>query len=258
MTLSDAQAVQILDRTVAAVDPMIDVLATADPLNLKPRTFAATGPGSCLDRTADAASQVLDVLDWPGTAGWDELAMKDRADWWVSRIGTVTTSGAAFPGVFGAWTKKLPVGDYLAFANQALVLRAVAREYGLISRDAGIAMLGAILFDRDLRETTAASVAVDSPLPSDPDTRRRSFIGRLWTIGRDLHDLSNSIGHRPGPPRLLSAMTWLPLVGGPATYFGEYLALRRAARACRKWIVAHPEWIVPSAAPYLEESPHRS
>ncbi|MBM7367342.1 hypothetical protein [Gordonia hydrophobica] len=246
MALSDADIAQVLDRTIATVDPMLDVLATADPLDLKPRTFLPTASRTCLDRGAGAASQILNVLDWPGTAGWDELPMQDRAAWWISRIGLVTTGGVAFPGVFGAWTKKLPMADYLAFASQALVLRAVSREYGVTSREAGIAMLAAILFDRDL-DAHLESRTLDEAMPEDAAARNTAFVSRLWQIGRVLYDLSRSLGSRPGPPRLLSWLGWIPIVGGPATYLGEVVALRRAATACRTWIVAHPETVEPVA-----------
>jgi len=244
MALKDADIAEILDRTIATVDPMLDVLATSDPLGLKPRTFLVPSPRNCLDRSAGAASRVLNGLDWPGTAGWDELPMRDRADWWVSRVGLVTTGGVAFPSIFGAWTKKLPMADYLGFASQALVLRAVSREYGVTSRDAGIAMLASTLFGRDLDAHLEARAAGE-PLPEDPKERKKAFIRRLWEIGRSLYDLSRAIGGRPGSPRLLSWLGWIPLIGGPASYLGEILALRRAAKACRQWIVDHPESVKP-------------
>ena len=242
MALSDADIAQILDRTVATIDPMLDVLTSADPLDLKPRTFTSAAPRNCLDRGAGAASHVLNALDWPGTAGWDELPMRDRANWWVSRVGLVTTSGVAFPSVFGAWTKKLPMGDYLGFASQALVLRGVSREYGVTSREAGVAMLASILFGRDI-DAHLESQALDEAMPADKKERDRAFITRLWRIGRSLYDLSKAVGDRPGSPRLLSWLGWIPLVGGPASYLGEVLALRRAAKACREWIVAHPDTV---------------
>ncbi|MGB3699409.1 MAG: hypothetical protein WBA05_18450 [Gordonia sp. (in: high G+C Gram-positive bacteria)] len=245
MALTDADIAEILDRAVAAIDPMIDVLATADPLRLKPRTFLDATPLNCLDRTAGAASQVLNFLDWPGTAGWDELPMRDRADWWVSRIGVVTTGGVAFPGVFGAWTKKLPVADYLGVASQALVLRAVGREYGARSREAGVVMLASILFGRDLDGRLAVPADAD-PLPPGTGRRDKAFITRLWTVGRMLHDLARATGDRPSSPRILSWLGWIPLIGGPAGYLGELIALRRAAAMCREWIVAHPHTVSPT------------
>lgn len=239
MALTDAELAQILDRAVATIDPMLDALASVDPLDLKQRTFLTTTPRTCFDRGAGAASYVLNVLDWPGTAGWDELPMNDRAGWWVSRVGLVTTGGVAFPSVFGAWTKKLPMADYLGFASQALVLRGVSREYGVTSRDAGVAMLASILFGRDL-DTHPDTRAVDEALPDDMTERKKAFIARLWQIGRSLYDVSRALGDRPGAPRLLNWLGWIPLIGGPASYLGETIALRRAARACREWIVAHP------------------
>ncbi|WFN93605.1 hypothetical protein [Gordonia sihwensis] len=242
MALSDTEVATVLDRAIATIDPMLDVLITADPLDLKPRTHAFQNPRNCLDRSAVAASGVLNVLDWPGTAGWDDLPLRDRADWWVSRIGLVTTGGVAFPSIFGPWTKKLPMSDYLGFASQALVLRAVSREYGVVSRDAAVAMLASILFGRNL------DVRLESPADAEPfddgSTRReKAFVSRLWSVGRTLHDLSRSLGDRPGSPRLLSWLGWIPFVGGAASYLGELIALRRAAKLCREWVVAHPDTI---------------
>ncbi|EGD54721.1 hypothetical protein [Gordonia neofelifaecis] len=245
MTLTDADVAQILDRAVATIDPMLDVLADSDPLSLKARTFAPASPRNCLDRTGLVAAGVLNVLDWPGTAGWDELPMRDRADWWVSRIGLITTGGVAFPSVFGAWTKKLPMSDYLGFGSQALVLRAVAREYGVTSREAGVAMLASILFDRDLDDLPASSGDSVEPLTSSGDG---SFVVRLWSLGRTLLNLSRALGRRPGSPRLLGLLGWIPFVGGAASYLGEVIALRHAARLCREWIVAHPETVTPVAS----------
>ncbi|ALG83897.1 hypothetical protein [Gordonia phthalatica] len=242
MALSDADLAQILDRTVATIDPMLDVLTSADPLDLKQRTFVAASPRNCLDRGAGAASHVLNVLDWPGTAGWDELPMRDRANWWVSRVGLVTTGGVAFPSVFGAWTKKLPMADYLGFASQALVLRGVSREFGVTSREAGVAMLASILFGRDL-DAHLESRAIDEALPDDAKERKKAFVAQLWQIGRALYDVSRAVGDRPGAPRMLSWLGWIPLIGGPASYLGEIFALRRAAKACREWIVAHPSTV---------------
>lgn len=240
MALKDADIVNVLYRTVATIDPILDVLAVADPLGLKPRTFATGTSSRCLDRTADSASHVLNVLAWPGTAGWDELPMNDRANWWVSRIGLVTTGGVAFPSVFGAWTKRLPMSDYLGFASQALVLRAVGREYGITSREGGVAMLASILFGRNI---DAKRESVLNPEPLIKDQKSKSLPVQLWQIGWTLRDLAKSIGQRPGTPRVLGWLGWIPIVGAPATYLGETIALRRAAKMCREWIVAHPEAI---------------
>ncbi|MGB3301352.1 hypothetical protein [Gordonia sp. (in: high G+C Gram-positive bacteria)] len=239
MALKDSDIVRILYRTVATLDPMLDVLAVADPLGLKPRTFSTIASNRCLDRTANSASKVLNVLDWPGTAGWDKLPMNDRAKWWVSRIGLVTTGGVAFPSVFGAWTKKFPMSDYLGFASQALVLRAVGREYGITSREGGVEMLASILFGRTV-DANRASVFSDEPLD---ETKDKSFMVQLWQVGRTLVSLARSLDERPGSPRILSMLSWIPLIGAPASYLGETIALRRAAKMCREWIVAHPDAI---------------
>lgn len=219
MALTDARLVAVLDRTVASIDQILDVLATADVFDLKRR--------SC----------VLSAVDWPGTRGWNELSMNERADWWVTRVGAVTTTAVAFPGMFGVWARWLPIGAYLGVAGQALVLRAVSREYGVDTREAGVVMLGEILFKRDLSPVVAGVDDGGDPIVApDADSVVEVTVG----IGRTLYDLSSALGARPGPPAVARWASMVPLIGGPITYIGERIALRHAVDAGRRWIVEHP------------------
>ncbi|GEE00977.1 hypothetical protein nbrc107696_14230 [Gordonia spumicola] len=219
MALHDAQLVEVLDRTVATIDQVLDVLSTADVFDVKRR--------SCL----------LSAIDWPGTPGWDRLSMNERADWWVSRVGAITTTAVAFPSMFGVWTKWLPVGAYLGVAGQALVVRAVAREYGATSRESGVVMLGEVLFGRDVSPVVAGlDDGGEHVIPADAD----SVLAAVAGVGRTLYDLTSSLGSRPGPPRFARWAGMVPLVGGPFMYLGERIALRHAVDAGRRWIVDHP------------------
>ncbi|WP_132993216.1 hypothetical protein [Gordonia zhaorongruii] len=241
MALSDKQLVSVLDRSVGVIDPLLDVLAGADPLRLKPRTFDDAPPTSCASRTADAFAWTLDVADWPGTAGWDELSMNGRADWWVSRIGAVSTAAVAFPSLLGPWTKVLPVGSYLGYAGQALVIRAVGRVYGVTSRAAGVVILAQILFDRDV-SPAVVGLSDDAPSEQAPEGET-GVLSTVWELGKTLYDLSQSLDSRPSAPRVIGWASWIPLLGGPLAYVGERIALRRAVDECRAWIAAHPSTI---------------
>lgn len=227
MALSDVQLVDALDSTVGSIDGVLHLLAETDPLDLKQRhgkSCSVTG----------IASRALDAIGWPGTDSWERLTVDDRAQWWVTRVGALTTAAVAFPGVFGVWSKMLPLGSWLAYADQALVMRAVARERGATSRAVGVVMLAEVLFDRDVSETVAG---VDD---AGSDTDERSVVERTWGIGKTLYELSKSSGDRPAMPRVIGWATWIPFLGAPLTYVGERIALRQAVDEATAWIDAHP------------------
>ena len=233
MTLSDAQLIDVLNGTVDAVDGVLHLLADSDPLSLKQRDDDE-------DRSAaGAAAWALDSAHWPGTTSWDELSVDDRADWWVSRIGSVATAAVAFPGVFGVWSRALPLSNWLAYADHALILRAVTREYGVTSRAVGVTMLADILFGRDVSELVAG---VDDEAPSDASagSDEDGVVERTWRIGTTLYELSKSLDSRPEMPRVISWGTWIPFLGGPLTYIGERIALHRAVGQAKKWVEARP------------------
>ena len=242
MGITDAQIVTILDRTAAIADPILDVLAHTDPFDLKPRTFGRSWweliPTSLGDLTATA----MNVADWPGTGGWEKLSMNERADWWVNRIGALNTVAVAFPGVLGPWAKTLPVGAFLGAASQALMVMAVGREYGVVDRDDQIAMLGAVIFGRELSGTDARHAERRS-FPESGTELAKAVVKALWDIGTGLRNVEKALGARPKSPSLIGHLTWLPLVGAPATYLGERIALCRAVEASRRWIIDHREAI---------------
>ncbi|WOC11518.1 hypothetical protein [Gordonia sp. MP11Mi] len=229
MTLSDAQLVDTVDRTVGAVDGVLRLLADTDPLHLKRR-----GEQDC--RVTGAGAWALDAAHWPGTDSWDSLDVDDRAAWWVNRIGALTTAAVAFPGMFGVWSRMLPLGDWLGYAGQALVIRAVAREHGATSRAVGVVMLAEILFDRDVSEIVAG---VDEEVSRSGDDEG-GVVEQTWGIGKRIYELSKSLDSRPSMPRIIQRGTWIPFLGGPLTYIGERIALRRAVGQATTWIDAHP------------------
>ncbi|MGO3328031.1 hypothetical protein [Gordonia sp. (in: high G+C Gram-positive bacteria)] len=235
MTLTDAQLTDVLNGTVGAIDGVLRLLADADPLSLKQR-----GDEDC--SASGAAAWALETAHWPGTGSWDELSVDERAAWWVNRIGSVATAAVAFPGVFGVWSRALPLSSWLAYADHALILRAVTREYGVTSRAVGVAMLAEILFGRDVSELVAG---VDGDASSEgfagpAEDRDSGVVERIWRIGTTLYELSKSLDSRPTMPRVISWGTWIPFLGGPLTYVGERIALHRAVGRAKEWVEARP------------------
>ncbi|GAB17127.1 hypothetical protein GOEFS_019_00400 [Gordonia effusa NBRC 100432] len=239
--LSDDQVVAILDKAVTAINPVLDLLADRDVLGLKKHTYHPWPDGPRTHQAIHLASTPLDFADWPGTAGWSELSMKARAEWWVTRIGALNTVGVAFPSVFGFWARYLPVTSLLGFANQAIVLVAIAREYEVTEPKYQVELLASVLCGRDVDAHRAGTTT--SALPASG----RSLIATVWNVAQTLRSLSGELDRRPGPAKPFEALRLIPIIGGPFSYLGERLALSRAASLGRRWIVDHPDSISPAA-----------
>lgn len=264
--IADSTILAVLDRAVAGINPVLDTIALRDPFGFKGSTF----PSSAADGAAEpsrlravatalqkAFGKVLDLIELPGTKGWSRLSIDKRASWWVSRIGALNTVAVAFPGIFGIWARRLPLTEVLGLANQAMVLVAVSRELGVTDRAAQVRMLSELLFARPIDAVTAGDtvaaddaapgVAVTATVPTDPEKRSRSLLRTLWRTGQKLRSLDDELGHRPLPNGFFRFVSNFPVIGAPATYIGERLALGRAAKKARRWIAAHPEVVRPAA-----------
>lgn len=239
--MSDAQVAAVLDRAVAGINPVLDTLAERDPLGLKKHTFDDDPhEDSRLQHALHLLAEGLNLTDWPGTKGWSSRSMNSRADWWISRIGTVNTVAVAYPGLFGGWTRRLPLASVLGFANQAMVLVAVAREYGVTARAHQVQLLASVLCGRDVGHPRTDGTA-DKVLPTEGTSRKRTLVGTVWETAMTLRSLSNEFERRPQPVLPLRALAYIPIVGAPVMYVGEWFALSRAARLGRAWIADHPE-----------------
>ncbi|WP_168701260.1 hypothetical protein [Gordonia paraffinivorans] len=236
--MSDQQLAGVLDNVVGVINPVLDVLAERDPLGLKDHTFHDHDhPDSRLQQAQHAAAQLLDAADWPGTQGWSRRPIHKRASWWVTRIGALNTGAVAFPGVFGVWAKRLPITPYLGFANQAMVLVAIAREYGVTDRDRQVALLAAVLCGRDITPKDLDGKSAEA-LPAEPEERRKSLLGGIWEAAKLLRAVDDEFQKRPQPFALFRMLGYIPLIGAPATYVGERLALSHAAKLGEKWLQA--------------------
>lgn len=234
--LSDAEVAAALSRAVRLIDPMVVVLADADLFGLKARTYQPGGGDEPLDRVLDGLAVALNVAHAPGTRAWATMDVRHRVNWWVRRVGAVNTVLVASPRAFGLLSAALPVQDMLGFANQAIVLCAVAREYGVTDRGELIRLLAAVLCNRDLSADVIAEAqqhgAEEPPrLGANPFAFARS----LWRLAGVLRRIGDELHQRPQPRGIFRRLGVLPGVGGVAGYLGEYGALRRAAKAA----VAH-------------------
>jgi hypothetical protein len=227
-TLDDADVTRALRWAVDVINPALDLLWNTDPIGLKDRTRRTDDEGA-LGRTLDGAAWVLNALDVPGTEAWEDASLEDRIDWWVHRVGAVDTVLVAFPGVFGVIADRLPVQDVLGFVNQAIVLCAVAREMGVTDRDQQVALLGAVMCDRDLTD--------DEP-DGAPQHGGGSLPSTLWRYAGVLRAIGDELTRRPRPRAVFRYLGVLPGVGAVADYLGEYGALVRAAKEGKRWIAA--------------------
>lgn len=219
VTLSDNAVEDALGRAVAVINPLLDVLWGTDLFGLKRQD-----PPS-------AVSWALNAADIPGTLAWDDMSTDDRISWWVWRVGALNTIVVAFPGVLGVVARRLPIQDLLGFANQAIVLCAVARELGVTDYRRQVRMLASVLCGRDL-----AVVVHDGHKPMSIEFTLKGIASALWKLVGVLDAVGDELAKRPHPRPPFRYVAMLPAVGAVASYLGECGALSRAAKAGRKWI----------------------
>lgn len=235
--MDDRTVAAALERSVAIIDPVLDILANRDPVGLKARTFRRPAEtDTVLDKGLDALATVLNATDFPGTEAWQKLDADARAEWWVARIGALNTVAVAFPGVFGALVNRLPLQDLLGFANQSMVLVAVAREAGVTDRSAHVRMLASVLCERE--------IDLSEPEPAvEPAAERNSgpfaLLHAMWDVATVLREVSSELAKRPHSRAAFRVISAIPVVGAVASYFGERGALSRAAKQGRRWVADH-------------------
>lgn len=251
-SIDDAEVACALSRAVRIINPVVDLLSRADPFGLKGRSHHLGDADGSVDKALDALAWVLNTADVPGTQAWKDMTLDDRVNWWVRRVGAVDTVLVAFPGVFGVIADRLPIQDALGFANQAIVLCAVARECGVDDYGQQVRLLAAVMCGRELpvdKAAAAAAAAADVEPAPQPDSSPMdgtplAFLKPLWRVAGQLRAIGDELVKRPRPRRLFRYLGMLPAVGAVADYFGEYGALVRAAKAGRKWIERQPVSVV--------------
>lgn len=235
--MDDRTVAAALARAVAIIDPVLDLLALRDPVGLKARTFRRPTPeDTVLDKVLDSLAWALNATDFPGTEAWQKLDEHARSEWWVARIGALNTVAVAFPGVFGVLVNRLPLQDLLGFANQSMVLIAVARESGVDDRDAHVRLLASVLCEREIGLS-------EPPADTTPEpTRDRgpfALLHAMWDVASVLRDVSDELAKRPHSRAVFRVIAAIPVIGAVASYFGERGALSRAAKQGRRWVADH-------------------
>ncbi|ABK71850.1 hypothetical protein [Mycolicibacterium smegmatis] len=229
--VADEQVAAVLSRAVGPIGLILDAVADLDPLGLRRRTHYLGEGDGVVGTVLDRIACVLDCADIPGTRSWEGKDRAERIGWWVHGVGALDTVVVAFPGVFGVVADRLPLQDLLGFTNQALVLCAVAREYGVTDHDTQVRMLAAVLCGRDLAQTPQAQ--------TEDESGDMSLVQRVWHLAGILNAIGDELGRRPHPRAPFRYLGMLPWVGAVADYLGEYGALVRAADAGQKWIAQH-------------------
>ncbi|MBC2643173.1 MULTISPECIES: hypothetical protein [unclassified Rhodococcus (in: high G+C Gram-positive bacteria)] len=238
--LGDDTIVTILNHVARGINPVLD-LALTDPFGIKARTFGPTAEQrGAVEALLDGIAWILDTIQVPGTASWDEAGDDERARWWVTRIGAVNTLAVAFPGMFGVLVNRLPIQDVLGFANQAVVLVAVAREHGVTERSEQVDLLASVLCARETEARAALADAARRPASRDEQPLWRPFplIDVLWRTARTVRALGNELDERPQPGPTSTLLGNIPVIGVVAGYLGERGALARAAKQGEKWIAS--------------------
>lgn len=251
--ISDAAVVAALRPFVRATRPVLDALRESDPFGLRSRVAGGGGEPVREDSDRRFADRVLDALstvEVPGTSAWAAMDVVSRSRWWVRRVGRFTTLLAAVPGLGGALANRLPVSSALGAAAQGMLLVAIAGEHGVRDEEDLVALLGTVLFRRELSvrgpspaadaaaDARAAELTGDLAAPKTPPTLQR--VGRaVWRLGRALFALEDELGKRPHGNRLHEGLGMLPVVGALGKYLGEWAGLKRAAAEADRWLADH-------------------
>jgi len=129
------------------------------------------------------------------------------------------------------------------------VLVAIADEHDMHDEVDVVALLGAVMFRRDLcpparselsRASDAAIDARAAELTGGLENEKKLTVkrlgGALWRMGRALLAVEGELGRRPRGGRITRWMSLVPVVGVAGKYLGEWSGLKKAAKAGEEWI----------------------
>jgi hypothetical protein len=164
-----------------------------------------------------------------------QLSPERRAAWWADQVSRVAAAVSAAPRFAGKLADLLPLQNTVGSAVQALVVLGVAREHDLDDQAARVALLAAVLLDRELpadrvRPLLARSrgVYVDEALGGDR-SGLDGVVRSLWRAARLLSRIDDALDARPKGKLRHRALAQLPFVGVVGGYAAEREGLRRAA-----------------------------
>ncbi|WP_133900988.1 hypothetical protein [Actinophytocola oryzae] len=234
--ITDEHIAGVLRAFVRGCDPMLPRLREPDDVEVAEDDVEVDH--GLLHRVRDRIAEVR----WPGTAKWTRLSAEERSDWWVSRVGRLTSLAASVTGLAGALGDRLPLQDILGAAGQGLLLCAIAGEHGVDDRATRVRLLASVLFERDIDPAVAAGGGTEAEVTPAPETGRKLGVKPaakwLWRQGRLLLAVQDELGKRPQGRFYHRALGMLPVVGMAGDYLGERSALKRAARAGDRWLHA--------------------
>ena len=108
--ISDSDVAAVLRPFVRATRPLLGALSDSDAFGLQARAMrAADSAAPRVDRKV--RERLVDRLastHAPGTAAWAQMDMHARSQWWVRRVGRLTSLVAAVPGFGGASRASCP------------------------------------------------------------------------------------------------------------------------------------------------------
>ncbi|MET0132008.1 MAG: hypothetical protein ABW215_00290 [Kibdelosporangium sp.] len=257
--ITDEHVAAVLRVFVRRCEPMLARLRDdGEPVEIGagdlPAGSAISAVEPDVDRTLlDKVKTQIAQIRRPGSTGWAQLSAEERSDWWVSRVGRLTSLVASFTGLAGALGDRLPLQDILGSASQGLLLCAIASERGVDDRGTRVRLLASVLFERDIDpavargkgddaadEATVAELAPEQEKTEEPVKGKRFGIKAgakwLWRQGRILFSITEELEKRPQGRLLHKALGMLPVVGMAGDYLGERSALKRAAKAGAKWL----------------------
>lgn len=182
----------------------------------------------------------------PASPTWAQVAVDERVEWWVRRIGISAGLAAATPRFFGALADRLPLQASLGAAAAGLAVCATAYEHGQTSPEAWVPLLAKVLFDRELdtdqvevpvpdasdsEHDLESPAAADEPGPVRRLTRGgRRAAGTLWRLARALLEVQHMLDQRPRGGRLVRLLGKVPVVGVASGWLDERGGIRTAAR----------------------------
>lgn len=185
----------------------------------------------------------------PGSAAWDAMDTGQRTDWWINRVGRLTSLVTAIPGLGGVLADRLPVQDAAGAAAQGLLLCAIAGEHGVDDVGERVRLLAWVLFQRDIDARSAAGKhaetedAETAELAGEFGEQRgrkitlRGVATTLWRMGRSLLAVSGELEKRPRGWFFQRALGMVPVVGIAGDYLAERSGLKRVARRGEAWLI---------------------
>ena len=90
--ISDRDIARVLHTATGVINPVLDIVEGCDVLGVKHLTFTdSADDDSLIAKAADSLRWVTDHTGLPGTATWAKWNVEQRTEWWVGRVGRLST-----------------------------------------------------------------------------------------------------------------------------------------------------------------------